>query len=466
MAKNIIILADGTGQRGGLLFDERRSNIYKIYRATRCAPDSCVDPAEQLAFYDPGLGTTSGSGLGFFAGLLRRFLNVTSQATGLGILGNMVDCYAALVRIWEPGDRIFLFGFSRGAYTVRALGGVLGLCGLPTTMADGSPLKRDEATSRKLAKEAVKGVYDYTHSRRPDETNAGQRRLLEQRDLLARRFRARYGSDEAGQANTVPHFIGVFDTVASLMNPASMVAVAAMALAFFAVVSVALSLWTGNFLLWFAVLAGGAAALTGLLLLWTRVKWATGLPGHSWWRTVHINRLRVQMYDKTLNPRVNWARHAISIDEARNAFPRVKWGDPGVSKLGDPPWFQQMWFAGNHSDIGGSYPENESRLSDITLRWMVDAATHAGMIHDPSVLRTYPDANGQQHDETRAGIFRFARKLSRKPPIDAPLHPSVLGRLAAPAVLQFDQSRPYRPECLREHQDALHYYKPPADDAP
>jgi hypothetical protein len=127
-------------------------------------------------------------------------------------------------------------------------------------------------------------------------------------------------------------------------------------------------------------------------------------------------------------------------------------------KPGDPPWFQQMWFAGNHSDSGGSYPENESRLSDTTLRWMVDAAAHAGTSYDPSVLRTCPDATGQQHDETKAGIFRFARKLNRKPPADAPLHPTVLERLAAPAVLQIDSTGPYRPECLRGHKDAGRYY--------
>ena len=43
--------------RGGRLFDKRRSNIYKPYRATRCGPGSSVDPAEQLIFYDHGLGT-------------------------------------------------------------------------------------------------------------------------------------------------------------------------------------------------------------------------------------------------------------------------------------------------------------------------------------------------------------------------------------------------------------------------
>jgi uncharacterized protein (DUF2235 family) len=57
MPKNIVIFSDGTGQRGGVLVDERRSNIYKLYRATRCGPDSAVDPKEQLAHYDAGIGT-------------------------------------------------------------------------------------------------------------------------------------------------------------------------------------------------------------------------------------------------------------------------------------------------------------------------------------------------------------------------------------------------------------------------
>lgn len=468
MPKNIIIMADGTGQRGGLLFDERRSNIYKIYRATRCAPDSCVDPSKQLAFYDPGLGTITGGGGGFFSGLLRKFMNLGSQATGLGILGNMIDCYAALVRMWEPGDRIFLFGFSRGAYTVRCLAGVLSLCGLPTRMADGSPLKRDEGTSRKIAKEAVKGVYDYTNSRPLSESTPRQCELLEQRSLLASRFRKRYGSDEGGEGNTVPYFIGVFDTVASLMDPASMVVVVLLVLAFVAVVSAAGSFFiAGPFLAWFLVLAAGSAVAIGLLLLWTRVKWASGLPGHPFWRTLHINPLQVKMYDKSLNPRVCYARHAISLDEARGSFPRVKWGAPGVSRPGLPVWFEQRWFAGNHSDIGGSYPENESRLSDIALKWMVDAASEMGMLYDPSVLRTYPDPLGPQHDETRSLAFRFFAKAPRTPPADAPLHPSVIARFEAPGVFQYDLVQPYRPECLRKHQDTAGYYEPPGGgDAP
>ena len=55
----------------------------------------------------------------------RRLYNILGQATGLGLTANIADCYAFLIRHWQPGDRIFLFGFSRGAYTVRCVGGVL-----------------------------------------------------------------------------------------------------------------------------------------------------------------------------------------------------------------------------------------------------------------------------------------------------------------------------------------------------
>ena len=54
MAKNVIIFFDGTGQVGGIKFDGDRTNIYKLYRATRVGPDSMISPSEQIAFYDPG----------------------------------------------------------------------------------------------------------------------------------------------------------------------------------------------------------------------------------------------------------------------------------------------------------------------------------------------------------------------------------------------------------------------------
>ena len=72
MARNILIFSDGTGQVGGYAFDEDRTNVYKLYRATRVCPDSCIDPREQAAFYDPGLGSR-GEG-GFLFGRSARWI--------------------------------------------------------------------------------------------------------------------------------------------------------------------------------------------------------------------------------------------------------------------------------------------------------------------------------------------------------------------------------------------------------
>jgi uncharacterized protein (DUF2235 family) len=98
VGKNVIIFSDGTGQAGGFRFDEDRSNIYKLYRAARCGPDSVVNPAEQVAFYDPGLGSQADGG--HLMGKVARWIyNLVASATGFGITANIVDCYAALIRL-------------------------------------------------------------------------------------------------------------------------------------------------------------------------------------------------------------------------------------------------------------------------------------------------------------------------------------------------------------------------------
>ena len=135
MARNILIFSDGTGQVGGYEFDEDRTNVYKLYRATRVGPDSCIDPHEQAAFYDPGLGSRGQAG--FPLGRLVRWIyRKVSQATGLGITRNIIDCYAAIIRLAKPDDRIFFFGFSRGAYTHRCVAAALfGLAGKIQSLA-------------------------------------------------------------------------------------------------------------------------------------------------------------------------------------------------------------------------------------------------------------------------------------------------------------------------------------------
>jgi hypothetical protein len=148
----------------------------------------------------------------------------------------------------------------------------------------------------------------------------------------------------------------------------------------------------------------------------------------------------------------------------------VEWvydGDERQRAQNEPEMLRQIWFAGDHSDIGGSYPENESRLSDNALQWMLDQLKELldPILLDESVLRVYPSATGPQHDEYRKGFAGIWKRLGFKWNMkyrdidnDAPLHPSVLERFAAPAILNYDVIVPYRPEPLRNHKQVKHYY--------
>src|SRR5207244_4600670 len=83
-------------------------------------------------------------------------------------------------------------------------------------------------------------------------------------------------------------------------------------------------------------------------------------------------------FDRLLSRYVHYARSANAIDETRKDFDRVGWGglhSDASEKVNGIDRLMQWWFAGNHSDIGGSYAETESRLSDIALQWMIEQAT-------------------------------------------------------------------------------------------
>ena len=466
--RNILIFSDGTGQAGGLLPDEARSNVYKLYRATRCGPDTRIDPDRQLAFYDPGLGSKSAAGE-IKIGFLRRLYNGLSSATGLGITHNITDCYAALIYLWRPGDRIFLFGFSRGAYTVRCLGGVLGLCGIPT-MKDGKPILRDPATIREIATEAVRRVYRHGSGASEEKTPGAQARkekLGKQRTALGKQFREKYKSDGPCDSNAIPHFIGVWDTVAAVgLSAPALAAVRIVAAAIVAMVSAGVA-WLAagafnlRFLLWFAGTAVGFGLIGYLIYIAIRIKFATGLPGYKWFDTLHLTSFKMAFFDRSLNRNVRYARHALAIDEMRADFDRVGWvndGDAPNRETDEGAWFQQYWFAGNHSDIGGSYAENESRLSDLALGWMSTEAKRAGLIVNEDLLALFGRPNGPQHDECRVGISFLGRRFKwREKPRNmvqnATIHWSVKKRFDEPSVLIYDEEKPYRPVLLRHHKD-------------
>src|SRR5207253_633685 len=116
--------------------------------------------------------------------------------------------------------------------------------------------------------------------------------------------------------------------------------------------------------------------------VYTHIKVDFHVPGYGFWTslaTIHSTAIWQKFYDNRLNDNVLYAKHAQSVDENRKDFQRVPWGQrqshrPNRDEHGNI-MFEQVWFSGNHSDIGGSYPENDSRLSDITLQWMLDTAT-------------------------------------------------------------------------------------------
>jgi uncharacterized protein (DUF2235 family) len=488
MSKNILIFSDGTGQAGGLRFDEDRSNVYKLFRATRVGPDSCINPSEQVAFYDPGLGSQADGSNLWGRGFRRAIYNTVSQVTGFGITANIVDCYAAIIRLYEDDDRIFLFGFSRGAYTVRCLAGVLAHCGIPRNLPGDQPLKRDVPASQALAAYAVKHIYQFTETRKKDETNAYQEFLQSTRALIAKRFREQhksFDSQNPENANVYPYFIGVFDTVAALGNWKKSVLFLMAFLIGALVVSFILSLLPlfldapilGYLTIKnvFTTLVIAAAAIALFLYLYTHIKFDFGVPGYSWWqkiKTFHLTSMWQTFYDRSLNPNVQYAKHAISIDESRSDFQRVEWSRfPSRSVRDDHGniWFEQIWFPGSHADVGGSYNENESRLSDGALKWMLACASVIpnGIKHDRSALQLFPDSAGMQHDERKAGLGLLTRRFNvtwrkqdRVLPIPegemkskATMHKSVYDRFDLPDVLQHDCRCIYRPETLRNHVD-------------
>jgi uncharacterized protein (DUF2235 family) len=500
MPKNIVVFSDGTGQDGGVRPEQRLSNVYKIYRACRVGADNSIDPRQQVSYYDAGLGTDIGATA--LTAPVRFVQKLLGSVTGRGITRNIADCYEFIINHYEAGDRIHLIGFSRGAYTVRCIANLIMLCGIPTKTPEGQlPLFR--MAIRDIAGQAVDTVLEHGagHPRADFES---------ERDELARRFREKYGSDhesgEAGRSNAAPHFIGVFDTVAALgasgfrwyaiwagLALGVIVGVSLIALLPSAIIAGVLHLWPG-FSFWSTMFSLIAASVAGVAAyLWHKhrqscVKTIRDFPNPGDVHT-HVAEWKGANFDRLLSKFVNYARSANAIDETRKDFDRVAWG--GVQG-GEPLMVDghtrlvQLWFAGNHSDVGGSYDDTESRLSDIALQWMVEEATKLpgglivagqkapGDVSDNPKLRVFPSADGVQHCEVVGmqdniqkklpkcllpyiGSLTYSVKIREIKP-DARVHPTVVERFALKSVTKCAGSGPYRPEALAQHDEFKAYY--------
>jgi len=120
VAKNIVVCFDGTGNE---VKARGATNIFKIVELL-----DLTDAARQIAYYDPGVGTFASPRA--WTAAARALSRLGGLALGHGIRQNLGEAYAFLMNNWKPGDKVFVFGFSRGAYTARALCGMLYRVGL------------------------------------------------------------------------------------------------------------------------------------------------------------------------------------------------------------------------------------------------------------------------------------------------------------------------------------------------
>src|SRR3989442_6390169 len=113
--KRIVICADGTGNT---TIKGRGTNVFKLYEAVDQAGHRFTPGlTPQVALYHDGVGTES-----------VKWFRLLTGATGWGLSRNVKQLYGELARVYAPGDKIFLFGFSRGAFTVRTLAGLIHAC--------------------------------------------------------------------------------------------------------------------------------------------------------------------------------------------------------------------------------------------------------------------------------------------------------------------------------------------------
>ena len=194
MSKNIVLCSDGTGNMD---IKNRGSNVFKLYEAVdihghKLPPQ---DKKPQIAFYDDGLGTKFGHW-------------ILGQAFGRGFAENVRRLYTMLAHVYSPGDSIFLFGFSRGAYTVRTLSGMIQHC----VVIDGRGFKNREDLETSV--EALWEEY---------RAQVWPEKWRKQEDVLKTIGKIDDLSEEAKPfmlyRNVPIEFIGVWDTVGAIGIP-------------------------------------------------------------------------------------------------------------------------------------------------------------------------------------------------------------------------------------------------------
>ena len=307
--KRIAIFCDGTWNK----LEARKST--HVARLSRAVLPTSADGTTQFVYYQQGVGTGRGSNV-----VARKMDKFLGGALGWGLDDNVVEAYRNLVFWYEPGDEIYIFGFSRGAYTARSLAGLIRTAGIP-------PRDRLDRLHEAIAIYRRRGK---EHG--PDSDSGRQFRFAfsprTATSLEDLKWRQAQGDSDSYFLRLA--YMGVWDTVGAL-----------------------------------------------------------GLPG-VFGKVSKLFNKKYAFHDAALSRSVRGARHAVAVDERRRLYPPTLWdnldGPGGLNGevRGTERPYQQLWFPGVHSVVGGSGPVPQ--LSAYTAEWVVAGAQELGLELDMGLL--------------------------------------------------------------------------------
>ncbi|KEJ90100.1 DUF2235 domain-containing protein [Sulfitobacter donghicola] len=345
----------------------------------------------QHTHYFEGVGVDEG-GVGPVS---QALMKIGGGAFGWGLNENIKQAYAALCEQYEPEDEIFIFGFSRGAYTARSLAGMIRKCGI---VADPTPKNLSKAFKlyRKPGAENHPDALHILKSRR----ELSPRFATSQADMDWRTVTP--WRTDTGQMHQVDiAYLGIWDTVGSLGIPAPLLGPVA-------------HLWNSKYRFHDTLLS-------------SMVKSAR--------HAVALDERRV-FYRPSL-----WENLEASRDDAG-----LNAGDRS-----DERPYQQVWFTGTHAIVGGSAPKARA-LTGQSLQWIAEGAQKAGLQIDMAdLLDRVPNPLADSHTLSQPPwLYTVAGNLLKwrkgpGHPID--LHDSAKARI--------DARRDYRPRSLKNLMPTL-----------
>ena len=340
--KNIVLLSDGTGNSAA---KRHKTNVWRLYQAL-----DLDDPDRQIAFYNDGVGS-------------QQFLpfKLLGGAFGWGLKRNVIDLYITLCRTYNEGDKIYLFGFSRGAFTVRMLAGLIACCGLAKSEDEGELLQMASryfiAYRSRYKKGWMHRLWRWVH------------RLLK-----------RKADPKKPDANSdIPRieFIGAWDTVDAYGFP-----------------------------------------VYELSALWDRLIWPLRFVDQKPTKNVRHACHALSIDDERVSFRpLLWDERGVKGDTDEEEA-GIEGDENGSDGTREPTRIEQVWFAGVHADVGGGYPRSELAL--VSLDWMmskVEVRTKGGsglhfMPANREEYRQRANWHGVQHD-SRSGVRAYYRYSPR-----------------------------------------------------